>query len=121
MPPLSARPRLSHKGPAVTLQKFPPVSPWLSGAAKKELLDDVWSPEKKRCNTCGGKKDKVKKTFKLYGKQHQFLEEMAKTFGVKDCHVSDLSRIPLPRPHPRRAHACVRLFSHPLSSTTLSH
>jgi hypothetical protein len=46
---------------------------------------------------------------------------MAKTFGVKDCHVSDLSRIPLPRPHPRRAHACVRLFSHPLSSTTLSH
>jgi hypothetical protein len=68
---------------------------FLSGGKK----DDIFKV--KRCNTCGGKKDKVKKTFKLYNVQHQFLEDMKKAFGVKDTSVSDLSRIPLPRPNPK--------------------
>eukprot|EP00918_Siedleckia_nematoides_P037997 GHVU01082484.1.p1 GENE.GHVU01082484.1~~GHVU01082484.1.p1 ORF type:complete len:156 (+),score=52.76 GHVU01082484.1:17-484(+) len=51
------------------------------GGKKKEVLEAIWKT--KRCNTCGGKKDKETKTLTLYGKQHQFLEEMTKTFDVK--------------------------------------
>lgn len=50
------------------------------------MLEAIWKT--KRCNTCGGKKDKETKTLTLYGKQHQFLEEMTKTFDVKSTDVS---------------------------------
>ena len=88
------------------------------------MLEAIWKT--KRCNTCGGKKDKETKTLTLYGKQHQFLEEMTKTFDVKSTDVSGRLRADPPAlahtlvthaldaPH-ARACLCSKPFPLPLS------
>ena len=39
--------------------------------------------KQKRCNTCGGRKKKVKVQIELYDKQPLYLESMKTTFGMK--------------------------------------
>ena len=41
----------------------------------------------KRCNTCGGKKNKNKVTVKLYKHQVEFLEQTQKKFNIKSVDV----------------------------------
>ena len=39
--------------------------------------------QQKRCNTCGGKKNKEKVVFELYGKMHAYLQTMQTTYKLK--------------------------------------
>jgi hypothetical protein len=43
---------------------------------------------KKRCNTCGGRKKKVKQEIKLYSKMHAFLDRAAQEHKMKTVDVS---------------------------------
>jgi hypothetical protein len=47
------------------------------------VQDKIFSIKHKRCNTCGGKKDKEKVELELYGKMHAFLENMKETHKLK--------------------------------------